>query len=55
MSHSTSKALAQLCLTSLCIKGVLLLVPMTDSNLAVPGVWFDQLNENKNVFCTTIR
>lgn len=55
MSPSTSKALAQLCLTSLCIKWVLFLVQMTNSNLAVPWVWFVHLNENKNVFCTTVR
>lgn len=51
----TSKALARLCLTSLCIKWVLLLVWMTDSSLAVPWVWLVQLNKNKNVFCTTNR
>lgn len=56
MSPSTSKALAQLCLPSLCsTKWILLLVSMTDSNLPVPWVWFVQLNENKNLFCTTIR
>lgn len=55
MSPSTSKALAQLCLPSLCsTKWILLLVSMTDSNLPVPWVWFVQLNENKNVFCTTL-
>lgn len=51
----TSKALARLCLTSLCIKWVLLLVWMTDSSLAIPWAWLVQLNENKNVFCTTNR
>lgn len=50
MIPATSEILAQLCLTSLRIEGFLLLVWMTDLNLAAPLVQLLQLNEDKSVF-----
>lgn len=50
-----SNSLAQLCLALPCTEGFLLLVWVTDLNLAIPLAGFVQLNEDKSVFCTTNR